>query len=93
MRVLHSCFATVSSTAQDDLQAASRRLTSLEASVASQLPECVALSRRLAARQADAEARGSTVTDKVRRQILGRPASTQAVPSFACVRPLARVTN
>ena len=51
---------------QEDIQAAGRRLSALEASVASQVPECVTLARRLAARQADAETRSSTVTAKVR---------------------------
>lgn len=37
----------------------------VEASVSSQVPECLTLSRRLAARQADAEARSSTATNKV----------------------------
>jgi hypothetical protein len=33
--------------------------------MAAQLPECLSLSRRLTARQADAEARNSTVATKV----------------------------
>lgn len=50
---------------QEDIQAASRRLSVLEGSMAAQMPECLTLTRRLAARQADAESRSSTVTSKV----------------------------
>lgn len=50
---------------QDDIQAAGRRLSVLEVSMSSQVPECLTLSRRLAARQADAETRSSKMTTKV----------------------------
>jgi len=59
---------------QEDIQAAARRLSALETRVSSQLPECVTLSRRLAARQADADARSNTVISKV------RPDNPSAVP-------------
>lgn len=53
------------SNVQADLQAAGKRLAALEGSMSAQLPECLALSRRLTARQADAEARSNMVTTKV----------------------------
>lgn len=60
-----NCKCMLALDVQEDIQAAGRRLSGLEASVAAQVPECLMLSRRMAARQADAETRSSTLTAKV----------------------------